>query len=95
MRIQDAVQKRSGVCDDIFFIVLANAYMTPIMLLFNPWHFIRKYKRSQIIKADKNSLMTQAEANQWFQGTPLNLYEKYCYIIRTLWVAGLYAPLVP
>jgi len=34
-----------GLANDIFFISLSSAYVTPLLLLFNPMYFIKLLKR--------------------------------------------------
>jgi hypothetical protein len=38
---------------------------------------------------------TQKELNELFLGPAVDLPSKYAYILKIVWLTGLYAPLVP
>ena len=39
--------------------------------------------------------MTQKELNEVYLGPTIDLPSKYAYILKIVWLTGLYAPLVP
>lgn len=39
--------------------------------------------------------MTQKELNELYLGPAIDLPSKYAYILKIVWLTGLYAPLVP
>lgn len=42
-----------------------------------------------------DSIMTQREANSWFEGGPIEMSVKYAHVIKTMWFIGFYTPLLP
>ena len=95
--IQVAFQKEGGIATQVFSISYVYALSTAAELIFNPAFYLRLFMRWYIKRESnsKNSLMTQSEANGWFEGFPILLYTKYSYCILGMWYTALYGPLVP
>jgi hypothetical protein len=70
-----------------------NVLVHPMMSIFQIFYLMKLLKR-QSIKKDP-SYVTQEEANLAFEGQQLLLYEKYSFVLRTLWFCGFYGALVP
>jgi hypothetical protein len=72
----------------IFYILLADAFTTPVLRLCNLWDFaLRRWV------APKKK--TQQEMNAYFQGAYWNLAERYTDMIKTVFVGLFYSSLVP
>lgn len=76
-------------------IALSQAILTPLLNYFSIFKLLRIYKRYSIKKAGDNSITTQQEANNWFEGNPCELSSKYAHGIKIMWLIGFYSPLVP
>jgi hypothetical protein len=65
-------------------------------VLFNPAWYLRLFMRWYLSRESTDkSLITQKEANLWFEGVPLLLYTKYSYCILGMWFTAFYVPCVP
>ena len=80
---------------DMFFVFVSNAIVTPLSYVIDIFHFIKVYKRKKLKESSEAFGLTQAEANQVFEGTTMYIASRYSSLIKTFWMAGLYASLMP
>lgn len=85
----------NGIASDIFTIAVSQAILTPLLNYFSIFLLIRVLKRRSITKAGDNQVTTQQEANNWFEGNPIELSSKYAHAIKIMWLVGFYSPLIP
>jgi len=80
---------------DIHFILLCNAFSTPLFKCLDPCLWLRKLMRVYIRYKGKKCLMTQYNVNHWFENTSIDIAENYAYITRTLLLAVWYSSVAP
>ena len=80
---------------DIHFILLCNAFSTPIFKCFDPILWLRKLMVTYIRYKGKKCLMPQHNVNYWFENTSMDIAENYAYITRTLLLAVWYSSVAP
>ena len=80
---------------DIHFILLCNAFSTPISKCFDPMLWLRKLMRIYIRFKGKKCLMTQYNVNYWFENTSIDIAENYAFVTRTLLLAVWYSSVAP
>ncbi|KAL4497851.1 hypothetical protein ABPG72_000606 [Tetrahymena utriculariae] len=90
----DSFWGSSGITNDFTLIALSNCVVPPLLNIFNPFYYLRLFKRRQI-RNDKNGYYSQGEAHQQFEGSPVEMYIKYAAAIKTLLIIGFYTPLSP
>lgn len=74
---------------------MSQAILTPLLNYFSIFLLIRVLKRRSITKAGDNQVTTQQEANNWFEGNPIELSSKYAHAVKIMWLVGFYSPLIP
>ncbi|KAL4453973.1 hypothetical protein ABPG74_003856 [Tetrahymena malaccensis] len=90
----DSFWGSSGITNDFTLIALSNCVVPPLLTIFNPFYYLRLFKRRQI-RNDKNGYYSQGEAHLQFEGSPVEMYIKYAAVIKTLLIIGFYTPLSP
>lgn len=80
---------------DIHFILLCNAFATPISKFFDIMLWIRKLMRLYIRFKGKKCLIPQHHVNYWFESTSMDIAENYAYVTRTLLLAVWYSSVAP
>ncbi|CAM9375034.1 unnamed protein product, partial [Chrysoparadoxa australica] len=73
---------------EVVFILLADAFVTPLMRLANLWD---RFMHAFVAPKAK----TQAEMNFYFQGAYWELAERYTDAVKTVFVGLFYASIVP
>ncbi|KRX03843.1 hypothetical protein PPERSA_04638 [Pseudocohnilembus persalinus] len=95
----DDVWSDNGLIVDIFYIAIVQAVLFPFNNYFSIFKLLRMWKRYKIKttreKEGESCVITQGEANFWFEGNPLELYGKYAHILKMMWMTGFYSPLLP
>lgn len=76
-------------------ILWTNSLSGPIFNIFSIWHAQRLFKRRMIKNQTPDTFMTQKEANQWFEGTSMDLSFKYSILIKNMWLTCFYTSLIP
>lgn len=84
----------SGLCSQITMIMILNAIIPNITLFFLSYsELINRIFRFLVEK--ELIIATQMELNELFLGPEVDMPNKYAYILKTLWLTALYAPLIP
>lgn len=87
-----------GLVDTIFWILLANALISPVVYIISPLHQLRRFRRWKMVREyDKCGSVqcSQAEANFLFEGPPVDLADRNAHLVKTYIVTMFYAPLLP
>lgn len=80
---------------DIHFILLCNAFSTPLSKIFDVFLWFRKIMRIYIRFKGKKCLIPQYNVNYWFENTSMDVAENYAYITRTFLLAVWYSSVAP
>lgn len=80
---------------NIHFILLSNAFTTPISKFLDPFLWIKKLVRIYIRYKGKKCLIPQYNVNYWFENTTMDLAENYAYITRTFLLVVWYSSVAP
>jgi hypothetical protein len=74
--------------------MLANCFVPSLTLLL--LNYTEIYNKFFIFLGEIGCMQyTQKELNELFLGPAVDLPSKYAYILKIVWLTGLYAPLVP
>jgi hypothetical protein len=87
-----------GLTNDAWFILIANIFSAPILALVNPAHFYRFWVRRKIRNGsydETKTIYTQAEANFWFEGPPLDIAQEYANFTKTVMVSLFFMTILP
>lgn len=84
-----------GMIESIIFVFQMNAFYTPIYNLVNIWYWLRVYNRSKAKREGDQSKLTQSEAMLLFEHPQVDFATSYSGIIKSLFSAAFYAPVVP
>lgn len=83
-----------GICSQITLIMVLNAVLPNLTLLFLDYsEILNKVLRFCVGRGWL--VYSQAELNQVFIGSTIDLHNKYAYILKTLWLTAIYSPLIP
>lgn len=86
---------KGGMVENMFFVFISNAFLTPIMNLFDPGYFFKLYKRKKALKQGDKSVMTQKEAHQLFEEPEMDLAVKNALLVKTMLLTAFFAPVIP
>ena len=85
-----------GLAEDIFWILIADAFFRPFFQLLKAANVLRKIKIHFLEKKDPETIrMSQFEANKLYEGPEIDLANLYANIIKTSLVTLAYSPLLP
>ena len=85
----------AGVNPNMFVNILANTYTNVLTVFFDPEWLLKRLQRWWVSrKGDKNNL-TQAEANELFEGADYEIEERYGYLVSTFVLQCMYAGALP
>ena len=87
--------KEGGLVNQVFINFIVTAVVGPLTSIFDPFYYMRLYKRSKVIKEGKACTLTQKEANLLFEGPPIDMALCYSNVLKAVWLAAFYAPLLP
>ncbi len=90
----DRFSLNDGICMQISAIMLANCFVPTLTLFLLTYTEIVNKLQAALGEADCLK-MTQQELNELYLGPAVDLPSKYAYILKIVWLTGLYAPLVP
>lgn len=93
--LRTTIWENKGLSNDAWFIMLGNIVFPPLTSYLNPWVLIRKMKRSSIAKQGRNSIVTQKEANMWFEAPPFDIAQKYANNLKTVMISIFFMPMFP
>jgi len=85
----------SGVVRTAFFVFITNSFVNPIVTIFDPPFLLKKVLRRKALKDGKNNNLTQAEANDIFEGMDFGIDWRYGYMVETMLYVAFYAPVMP
>ena len=85
----------NGLIYNILSVFLSNMFMQPLLYIFSPYHFYKRWKQSKMLKDPKAYPITQQEANILFEGVAFDITVTYSSVLNLMLFAAFYAPLVP
>eukprot|EP00357_Protocruzia_adherens_P031247 CAMPEP_0115022088 /NCGR_PEP_ID=MMETSP0216-20121206/31305_1 /TAXON_ID=223996 /ORGANISM="Protocruzia adherens, Strain Boccale" /LENGTH=1152 /DNA_ID=CAMNT_0002394631 /DNA_START=120 /DNA_END=3578 /DNA_ORIENTATION=- len=84
-----------GLIEDVFYIMFANAIIPPLAQIFDYSWYKRRKERKKEIEKGMSCELTQKEANELWEGLPIDLAQSYANVIKTITLALVYAPVLP
>ena len=84
-----------GMTVEVYNILIANAVVQPALTLFSPALVFKKLKQCFALRHTENSLLSQQEANNLFEGIPLDMAQRCAYFMKTYLLTIFYAPVLP
>jgi hypothetical protein len=94
----DKWYEKGNLADTIFWVLINNAIISPILYIINPVYQLKRYRRWRLIRNYKkygSYMCSQAKANFLFEGPQINLATRNAHLIKTYMVMMLYAPMLP
>jgi hypothetical protein len=93
--LRKEIWSEKGLSNDAAYIMVFNIISPPLSNFFNPFHLQRWYKRRQIISQGQKCVLTQKEANFWFEGPPFDIAQRYANYLKTLMISLFFMPMLP
>lgn len=93
--MRNEIWSERGLVTDVWFIMLGNLFIGPLVNFFNYDWVMKLLKRFLIKKMGDKSKYTQLEANRIFEGDEFDMAERYSIQIRTLMISIFFMPMVP
>lgn len=84
-----------GLAEEVYNILIANAIVQPVLTLFSPAWVLKKLMQCWALRHRANSLMCQQEANELFEGIPLDMAQRCAFFMKTYLLTLFYAPILP
>ncbi|CDW71822.1 phage head-tail family partial [Stylonychia lemnae] len=84
-----------GLISDIFYIMISISFLDPLLYLFDVFYLIRVIKRFFARRAGANSVLTQEDANNLWEGPPLDMANRYSNTANLFLTAVFFHPLLP
>lgn len=84
-----------GLTVEVYNILIANAVVQPVLTLISPAWVMKKLKQCLALRRVENSLLSQQEAHDLFEGIPLDMAQRCAYFMKTYLLTILYAPILP
>ncbi|CAI2379579.1 unnamed protein product [Moneuplotes crassus] len=82
---------QGGLMVDIFYITITVSLISPFSYLFDPGFLIKLYKRWREKSKGNKSKLTQKQANELFEGPPLDMAQRYSNTMLLFCMAVFYA----
>ena len=79
----------------MFFIFLSNAICTPLFTFLDATYLLKVHERRKIKKQGDKSKYTQANTNIAWEGTQIDIAQKYANLLKTMYLTAFYAPFTP
>ena len=89
------IAARGAILNDIWFILLNDITLTPLMDFIDIGYYIRWFGQCRFKRSYKTSSVTQEEANKKFEGTPMDPSIVYAKIIKLVWTSLFFLPVFP
>jgi len=87
---------KGGLVENMFYVFISNAFLTPILALLDPMYFLKLYQRKKVLKTDEETLkMTQLQAHALFEEPAMDLAVKNSLLVKTMLMTAFFAPAVP
>lgn len=84
-----------GLLQNMWFVFLLNAFLGPFMTYFDVSWVLKKRSQNSAEKQGTNSKLTQAEANELFEGLKIDIAGKYAILLKSMLLTCFYAPAMP
>jgi len=85
----------SGLSTDIFFIIFATAFLSPLIDVFEPGWIFNKFIIWKERKKGEDSRLSQAQLNKLHEAPSIDLPQSYCDTYLLLMITLFYATLIP
>ena len=83
---------RGGLVFDITYIVISNAFVSPLLYIFSPVVCLHRYR---IRKVKRSDYISQHDANILIENPSVDMGQRYANMNKTVLLTFLYAPLIP
>ena len=90
-----SIYSPDGLLQNLFYVFVANTFVTPIFNLLDPLYFFQLYIQRKFLKLGEHAVLTQKAANDMFEGPQPNMSNKYAQTIKTMLLTAFYAPGMP
>jgi hypothetical protein len=93
--LRKEIWSEKGLSNDAAYIMIFNIFSPPMSNFLNPFHLMRWLKRRTITSQGDKCLLTQREANFWFEGPPFDIAQRYANHLNTLMLSIFFMPMLP
>jgi hypothetical protein len=84
-----------GLISDIFYIMLSISFLDPLLYLFDVFYLKRLISRFFARRSGTNSVLTQEDANNLWEGPPLDMANRFSNTANLFLTAVFFHPLLP
>ena len=92
---QNVIWSDEGLLTDVWFILLGNMFVGPLVFTLDPDFLYKLYMRRKIIKEGMDCKLTQKEAHGYFEGDAFDMAERYSIYVTTLMLCVFFMRLIP
>ena len=93
--LRNEIWSEKGLSNDAAYIMLFNIFSPPLSSILNPFHLQRWLKKKNILRQGDKCVLTQKEANSWFEGPPFDIAQCYANHIKTVMISLFFMPMLP
>jgi len=93
--LRDQIWSDKGLANDAWFIIIGNIFLGPLNNYLNPFYLMRIMKQRAIRNAGNKCILTQKEANFWFEGHPVDMAYRYVNYQKTILISIFFSPMLP
>jgi len=86
---------KGGLLENMFYIFISNAFLTPLLTYFDPLYLLKLYQRKQVLKKGGTNMITQQEAHVLFEEPEMDISLKNAMLVKTMLMTAFFAPAVP
>ncbi len=84
-----------GLLEAMFFVFITNAFSTPIMNIFDPFYYLKRFNQWKALKNPESQIINQKQAHDLFEGMKIDMSYKYSLLIKTMLLTAFYTPAIP
>ena len=87
--------KQGGLLENIFYVFLSNAILTPLYTVLDPFYMWKRFQRKKALEAGVNCKLTQQSAHVLFEQPDMDLSFRNAFLVKTILASSFFAPAVP
>ena len=94
--MEDSYYDKYGATDSLFWIMISNCYITPLIDLINIKNLLKKRKRNKLLKDAKSTILqiSQQEANKIFEGTEIDFPARFANVAKICFLSFAFSTIL-
>ena len=87
--------KQGGLLENMFYVFLSNAVLTPLLAIFDPFYVLKWWYRRQAMKDSNKREINQQQAHGLFEQYEMDISYRNAFLVKTMLAASFFAPAIP